>query len=67
MKKNRIVTKQNPHHQAAPVRPLAGAPLSAANKKKFVNKKKAKRYADQDDDEKELAMLALGAYICICM
>lgn len=25
-----------------------------------MNKKKAKRYADQDDDEKELAMLALG-------
>ena len=30
------------------------------SKKKFVNKKKAKRYASQDGDEKELAMLALG-------
>lgn len=40
--------------------PLVGPPPSATNKKKFVNKKKAKRYADQDDDEKELAMLALG-------
>lgn len=39
---------------------LAGPPPSATNKKKFVNKKKAKRYADQDDDERELAMLALG-------
>jgi hypothetical protein len=31
-----------------------------SNKKKFLNKKKSRRYADQDDDEKELAMLALG-------
>lgn len=40
--------------------PLAGQPPSATNKKKFINKKKSRRYADQDDDEKELAMLALG-------
>ena len=40
--------------------PLAGPAPSATNKKKFMNKKKARRYADQDDDEKELAMLALG-------
>jgi NFACT protein C-terminal domain/Heterogeneous nuclear ribonucleoprotein Q acidic domain len=46
---------------SAPLKtPLVGLPPSATNKKKFLNKKKAKRYADQDDDEKELAMLALG-------
>ena len=44
----------------SPKTPLAGPPPSATNKKKFVNKKKAKRYADQDNDERELAMLALG-------
>jgi hypothetical protein len=32
----------------------------AAARKKHVNKKKARRYAEQDDEDRELAMLVLG-------
>jgi hypothetical protein len=32
----------------------------AASRKKHVNKKKARRYAEQDDEDRELAMLVLG-------
>ena len=58
---SKLALKNGKHNKVLPPPPPQVKTADVAPKKsKHINKKKAARYAEQDDEDRELAMLALG-------
>ena len=58
---SKLPLKKGKEGKVAPLPPpVSKVATTAPKKSKHINKKKAARYAEQDDEDRELAMLALG-------